>query len=379
MESVLCAPRCSFSFSCPQLSLVRVETIGNRLTRLTTEIALKDLLGPGRRRGRQTRWITLSSHSAPSSDQSPPRKLRELWLPAFTNAQCNVKLSNAMFSLYLSTRSQLSQCSLSNNAPHDSRSCKASQVLTEPQGFDCRQHRCLGDRAHSCQSRIAQCIGEVRRWPLVAQEGQAQGCGQWRDGTTHSITASKHNKMWRNSACQRMYRSMWLYEKCTMMHIYIYYTQNVALYANMGKNNHLEIGNSMCCDFPSNAVSQLRWAAHSTNTNICVLFGHGWNNDVRTHTFVALVIKNHVPQKTKGICLKASCGKVHHQITVCMNRCEYIYTHIVYTYIICIDNCYIYIYTYITCIYIYIYLYMIIYVYMYLYMYNIYTHFPLHG
>ena len=48
---------------------------------------------------------------------------------------------------------------------------------------------------------------------------------------------------------------------------------------------------------------------------------------------------------------------------VCMNRCEYIYTHIVYTYIICIDNCYIYIYTYITCIYIYISIYIWSYMY----------------
>ena len=156
-------------------------------------------------------------------------------------------------------------------------------------------------------------------WPMT----------RWDDTLDHSLEAQQN--VTKLCLSKNVPKHVIIWEMYNDAYIYIYYTQNVALYANMGKNNHLEIGNSMCCDFPSNAVSQLRWAAHSTNTNICVLFGHGWNNDVRTHTFVALVIKNHVPQTTTGICLKASCGKVHHQITVCMNRCEYIYTHIVRT------------------------------------------------
>ena len=214
---------------------------------------------------------------------------------------------------------------LSNNALHDI----ASQVLTELQGFDCRQHRCLGDGAHSCQSRIAQCIGEVRRWTLVAQEGQAQGCGQGGDGTTHSITPSRHKISW-NSACQRMHRSMCGYKSIYLFVYLLKYIQNM-LHCTLtqeqpsGDRKSAALRLSQRCCFEKLCC----WVAHSTNPNICVLFGHGRNNDVRTHACVALVIKNHVPQKTQGNCWRLRVGRYTIK-PQCMNRLVYIYIYIIY-------------------------------------------------
>ena len=60
---------------------------------------------------------------------------------------------------------------------------------TELQGLNCVQRGCLGHSAHACQCWKTQRIWEVRGLALVAQERQAQGCCQWSNWTTHTITA----------------------------------------------------------------------------------------------------------------------------------------------------------------------------------------------